>query len=295
MGLIGAKAGFYKGPALIHSWRPETTAYMNAIAIPNDDTVFYEGTAYEITGNGMWLVTDNELITPLLDFGYWDRIDAGYAYLGGTAASHKINFINPVDSDAAFRLTYQGTVTHGPTGMTFSSGGYADTKLIPISTLTENDTHMSYYSRTATSIGSYDMGIIDSGTNNRILLIVKHSNSFTYSDQYDGATTTRVQTNAATDGTGFFMPTRVANNDHRILRNGLQIGATNTSTVSPTGFLNLNRSIFIGAANWGGSALSPSARNTAFNTIGGGFTPTEGSNINTIVQNFNTGLFRAIP
>jgi hypothetical protein len=40
-----------------------------------------------------------------------------YPFVGGTAETHKFNLINPVNSDAAHRLTYAGTVTHDEKGI----------------------------------------------------------------------------------------------------------------------------------------------------------------------------------
>jgi hypothetical protein len=40
-----------------------------------------------------------------------------YPFVGGTATTHKYNLINPVDSNAAFRLTFSGHLTHDATGI----------------------------------------------------------------------------------------------------------------------------------------------------------------------------------
>jgi hypothetical protein len=53
-----------------------------------------------------------------------------YPFVGGSAAKHKYNLINPADSDAAFRMTFGGTVAHDGVGITPNgSNGYGDTKL----------------------------------------------------------------------------------------------------------------------------------------------------------------------
>ena len=57
-------------------------------------------------------------------------LKASYPFIGGTATAHKLNLINPADTDAAYRLTFTGTVTHNGNGMTplAGSSSYADTK-----------------------------------------------------------------------------------------------------------------------------------------------------------------------
>jgi len=52
-----------------------------------------------------------------------------YPFVGGSASAHKFNLINPADTDAAFRLTFSGTLTHDEKGVKGSTNGLANTKL----------------------------------------------------------------------------------------------------------------------------------------------------------------------
>ena len=45
--------------AVVSSYEAETTAYMNALAIADDSTVYYSGTPQEITGAAIWTAIDN--------------------------------------------------------------------------------------------------------------------------------------------------------------------------------------------------------------------------------------------
>jgi len=44
--------------------------------------------------------------------GYYSKYHAVYLFLGGTAAAHKFNAINPLDTDAAFRMVFTASPTH---------------------------------------------------------------------------------------------------------------------------------------------------------------------------------------
>ena len=65
---------------------------------------------------------------------------------GGTAALHKFNLLNPVDTDAGFRLTFSGGWTHGADGAKPNgTNGYANTHFNPNTEMTSGDTGMSFY------------------------------------------------------------------------------------------------------------------------------------------------------
>jgi hypothetical protein len=77
------------------------------------------------------------------------KIKALYPIVGGTAATHKFNFVNPLDTNAAFRLVFFGGWTHSANGaLPNGTNAYADTFINPSLFLSQNDTHISYYTRT---------------------------------------------------------------------------------------------------------------------------------------------------
>ena len=79
----------------------------------------------------------------------WSKFKAVYPLVGGTAAAHKWNLVNPVDTDAGFRLTYTGTLTHDANGITpgGTTSDFADTKFIPNTHGTANSGSIGYYVR----------------------------------------------------------------------------------------------------------------------------------------------------
>ena len=59
----------------------------------------------------------NQLVLDLKGFGIWTKMLAIYPFVGGTATTHKWNLKNPLDTNAAFRLTFSGGWTHNSLGI----------------------------------------------------------------------------------------------------------------------------------------------------------------------------------
>ena len=71
----------------------------------------------------------NTLVVDLKGYNIWTKMKALYPFVGGTASTHKFNLKNPLDTDAAFRLTFSGGWTHSSTGaLPNGTNAYADTK-----------------------------------------------------------------------------------------------------------------------------------------------------------------------
>ena len=90
-------------------------SYFN-LAVPNDTDAQAFITAASIT-DGTQQSAVNQLVLDLKSANVWTKIKAAYPMVGGTATSCKWNLKNPVDSNAAFRLVFNG-------GGTFSANGY---------------------------------------------------------------------------------------------------------------------------------------------------------------------------
>ena len=105
----------------------------------------------------------NQLIVDLKGFGIWSKMKALYGFLGGTAGAHKWNWKNPSDTDAAFRLVFNGGWTHSNQG-TQANGinGYGDTFLVPSAQYAvDNNHHVSVYSRLNQTQNDADLGCYD--------------------------------------------------------------------------------------------------------------------------------------
>ena len=84
----------------------------------------------------------NDLVIALKGYSIWTKMKALYPVVGGTAARHAINLRTP----GTYNLSFTAGWTHSSTGMT-PTNAYANTSLVPSSVLSQNNTHISYYSR----------------------------------------------------------------------------------------------------------------------------------------------------
>lgn len=203
----------------------------------------------------------------------WSKFTAVYGLMGGTAASHAINWKAP----GTFNITWNGTVTHNANGATGNgSTGYGDTGIIPSTSLTLGNSHMSVYSRTD-GLGSWaEMGCASSGTP-----------FWEFAIKYTGGTTYPSMGNPQDQfannfpATGLYTNSRTTTTRGPVFRNGTKIKTfTSTATGLPT------RSIYIlGSRDSStGALLWPSSRNCSFFSIGSGLTDQDAFNLSWIVQ-----------
>ena len=118
-----------------------------------------------INATGVTLTTpqedaiDNRIIAAKAD-GVWTKWIAYYGFIGGTAASHAINWKNP----SSYLMTWNGTITHNASGVKSTSGGYGNTGINPSTTLTYTGIGLGYYlTEVKASEGSYDAGVLAGG------------------------------------------------------------------------------------------------------------------------------------
>lgn len=228
------------------------------------------------------------LVQDLKGYGIWTKMKALYPFVGGTATTHKFNLKNPADANVAFRLVFNGGWTHSATGaLPNGTNAYADTFLAPIPVLTENNTHLSYYSRTNVNGQEVEIGCY---AGSRFAMQMRYSGVFG-SDNYANWSAARVSVSNS-DSRGFYIGTRTAINSHKAFKNGPQYGATNTN--DPGSMAALTNNIFIGATNNTGNPSLYSAKEVAFASIGDGLTDTEAANYYTAVQAFQTTLGRQV-
>lgn len=267
--------------------------YYNLISSMTKSGVISDAQAFiNATGitNSTQISAVNTLVNDLKTYGIWSKMKAIYPMVGGTATTHKFNLKDPRDLDAAFRLVFNGGWTHSGTGaLPNGTTAYADTKLIPSSILTQNSTHLSYYSRTDISGVQTEIGIFIAAPD-RISISLRYNGGL-YSDQYNFNTGRVGITNSSS--TGFYISSRTNSNTHKAYKNNAQIGTTNTGV--PGNLSLLNASIYLGTPNRTTEPLFAfSTKECAFATIGDGLTDTESANFYTAVQNFNTTLARQV-
>lgn len=231
----------------------------------------------------------NSLVKSLKAYNIWTKLYAFYPFIGGTSTTHKFNLKNPVDSDAAFRLTFSGTITHDSNGITTNGTSFADTKFVPNTSGILNDFSMGIYSRTnvvtPAAIRRF-MGASDSTTVNRteITILTVAANFLAMAN----ADLTNVSGSIA-DSLGLLAVTRLASVGHSGYKNGSLVGTPGvTSTGRPS------YSLYIGGRNQAGTMVGGVAINAAGAYISTGLNSTESSNIYTAIQNFETALGRQV-
>lgn len=255
-------------------------SYYNIYPTDSDANAFV--TAAGLTGTTQ-IQAVNKLVTDLKGYGLWGKMKAIYPFVGGTAASHKFNLKDPRDVDGAFRLVFNGGWTHSATGaLPDGSTGYADTKLIPNTSLSLSSAHFSKYNRNNNLSGILIDGVYVPSP--QAWFQINYSGGNTYLGGPAVINYTPTTTN------GFYVSSRTNLNTFNIFRNSVLLGFSSTTVVNmPT------KSIFIGARN-NGNDVGEFFNNyeCAFATIGDGLTDTEAANLYTAVQTFQTTLGRQV-
>ena len=120
-----------------------------------------------LTTNQQTAVTN--LYNSLDTDGILPKLFALYPLVWGTATANKWNLVNPLDTDAAFRITWSGTVTHNATGVkSDGTTGYGDTHWIPSNETTINDFAFGVY-KTGTEANGTSRGYIGNGYNGTVM------------------------------------------------------------------------------------------------------------------------------
>lgn len=236
-----------------------------------------------ITATGITDLTQknaiNQLVLDLKGYSIWSKMKALYPFIGGTATTHKYNLKNPLDTDAAFRLVFNGGWTHSTNGVKPNgTNAFANTYLFSNSI---TSAHLSIYSRENISTGvAIDIGAVTSAVDRYWLAA-----GFTSNNDIVLGFGNPLRTSAGS-AQGFFNGT-LTGTTSTLLKNGVQLssGATVIVAAPP------NISLYIGGSN-GVSTFSN--RQLAFSSVGDYLTNTEAANFYTAVQTFQTTLSRQV-
>jgi hypothetical protein len=267
----------YQFGGVVPSIDPDAQAFLTAAAI-TDPTI---------------TSAIDTLVVQLKADGIWTKMKALYPFVGGTATTHKYNLKDPLDTNAAFRLVFNGGWTHSANGaLPNGTNGYADTFLNPSISLAQNSTHLSYYSRTnALNTTQLEMGVfpIPAGIGSSCFGI---SSSFAPIGHFRN----RVSTSTAstgyipTDTRGLFVSNRTISTQQKVYKNGV---LEETANINSNGIANLN--IVVAGIRITTATVSDfSVKQVAFSSIGDGLSDTEAANFYTAVQAFQTTLGRQV-
>jgi hypothetical protein len=223
----------------------------------------------------------NQLVLDLKTNSLWSKMKALYPIVGGNATAHSYNLINT----AQYQLSFSSGWTHSSTGMLPNgSSSYADTLLTPSTTLSLNDNHISYYSRTQTTSSGVDIGVSNNLNSNMLDIEINFAGRY-----YENNQNSYSSPFSATFTTGLFVNSRVASGSFKGYRNGTSEG---TISITSTGLANLP--IFLGARNNYSTPSFYTSKECAFASIGNGLSDTDTANLYTCIQTFQTSLSRNV-
>ena len=220
----------------------------------------------------------NNLLTKML---------AVYPFVGGTATTHKYNLKDPRDLDAAFRLGFNGGITHSGTGaLPNGSTGYANTFLNQVSQSLTNSNHFSVYYRNNTTGVRTDGAYKASAPSAWWQMSLKDT---TYTFMY-GSLAQPIGVSIS-DTRGLFTLSRQSSTNLRSFRNDGFLANT-TSTKSVTNSV----TVYLFARHYEGLSYGEYFNNKecAFASLGTGLDDTDVSKLYTLVQAFQTTLGRQV-
>ena len=228
----------------------------------------------------------NTLVTDLKTANIWTKLKALYPFVGGTATTHKFNLKDPRDLNAAFRLQFVNGWVHTNTGaLPNGVDAYADTFLVPSTSLSLNSTHISGYLRTNLNSEAPILSSENSGTYNDGLYIWPKQLATGYSVRINDNTSQSGGTNSD-DIRGFHVALRTASNVKKYrLNNTERFNVTTASTALNTS------SIYIAKSRNNANFFN---NQIAFISIGDGLSDAESNTFYEAIQAFQTSLLRQI-
>lgn len=231
------------------------------------------------------------LVNDLNGYGILSKMYALYPIIAGTSTSCKYNLMNPLDTDAAYRIVFSGGITFASTGMV-SNGttGYGDTKFNPFVVMTNTNCGASVYIRN--NMSSNSNGLLTAASD-----FTSINNNFGIGD-YNGGADLRGYGGASLAGgasststaTGLITVSMNGSRVQNLYIDGVAAGTT------PTAAANLpNYNLAIMAGNYGsGGVQLYSTSEIAFAAIHQGLSATEAANLHTAVQAYQTTLGRQV-
>jgi hypothetical protein len=262
-----------------YAYDPDTTAYLTATGL-SEPTYGH---------------TLDALVKNLKTAGLWTKMNAIYPFIGGTAALHQWNLKDPRDLDAAYRLTYSNSAstTHS-TALGYrpnaqgqnANGGYADTHFIPLGVLTQDSTHLSWYSLQDTpaadraEFGAFNWGGM---ATSRFHIIARYTGVNAYYYGMSENASTNVPSPAAS---GLFVTSRTGPTTTTPYRNGVKLGSSSEASVALP-----DRPLWLGAIN---NFNNRSDIPVGFASIGSGLNDQNVTDLYNIVQAYQTALSRQV-
>jgi len=226
----------------------------------------------------------NQLVIDLKDYSLWNLIDAFYPFIGGTSTSCKYNLKDPQDTNAAYRMSFNGSWTFSSNGVVPSSksiSNYGNSHWNPNGTGgNRNDSHHIYrYVNGVYNVGCDYMGVASPYT------IMGACGQLEWFD--GGGALSNGGTVSGTDGYSQGISRTLSNlaSFYRKLDGGSWTFFNSVTTVATQS----SNSMYIGTIN---GANFPEEMRYGSLSYGQGLTATQIGDLDTIVTTYNTTLGR---
>ena len=241
------------------------------------------------SGNQAYETAIVNLFTDLKSQGLYTKIQAFYPFLGTTAAQHKWNAKNPLDTNAAFRLQFFGGGTHSNLGYQCNgTNAYANTFLVPSLVQNVNSNGLTVAVGTNNGVvGSFSVEIGCSvSLTSASFMSVKLLNT-TYNRVLALNTDTgRLNQSGINEARGIFSGVRQSSSINKLFRNNSSLTNGTSGGTLP------NTNIFIGCYNTNGTPAGYSNQRIQFVAIHEGLTDAEVVALHTIIDNFESAIGR---
>jgi hypothetical protein len=228
------------------------------------------------------------LFTSLVSNGLYDGMIYMYPMLGGNAAGHKFNALNPLDTNGAYRLTFNGGWTHSSSGATPNgTNGYANTYFAPstLASLTISGGTLGMYGPNATAVNKAGMGSWGPGSNGWVLYPNFNSTIVGFCWENDLGT----QSSAIADGNGLIAFSRTGSTNVNFYRRGALVSTNNRTALGKT-----SNVMYLGAGNGNGSDTQHSTYRHQFTFAHTGMTGSQMATLDSIIQTYQTSLGRNV-
>jgi len=221
---------------------------------------------------------DRTLTRPLLSSGLWNRMTALYPYIGGTAAAHSINLVNP----GVYSQVYTGGVTHDANGITNNgSTGWVNTN-IPNNAMPQDNVHAMIYLRSNARpavASSYVVGL--------------YLNTFFIVHSAAGNMSYRVNDTSGTASgnatlTGFIQSNRTSSTARSLTNGGVTSASSQASSATNAGLMThfANGTV--------APSISTAVMNMAASSFGTSMTADQITAYSAIIQSYQSALGRAV-
>lgn len=227
----------------------------------------------------------NTFVKGLKSNGLWTKAKAIYPVVGGSAATHKYNLKDPRDLDAAYRITFNGTIIHSAAGVQGDGAtGYFNTHLNPTTALAQDSASIFINSNTNTATAGGDFGSYQAAGSVGLYIINRNAINGTQT-RCNAAALDNIAS-SVTDSRGFWGVSRTLSANFL----GVTPSTINTLTRTSAGLPNLD--MYGMCLNQAGVATGFQSEGYNFFWAGDGLSSSECSTLRTLVNTLQSNLGR---